>query len=89
VTGYERYVPISAEAAVAAAPDVILTVTRTLDDIGGIDALLAQPGLAQTPAGQARAVVAMDDLYLLGFGPRLGEAVRDLALQLHPELAQR
>ncbi len=28
----------------------------------------------------------MDDLYLLGFGPRLGQAVRYLALFLHPAL---
>jgi ABC-type hemin transport system substrate-binding protein len=29
----------------------------------------------------------MDDLYLLGFGPRTGQAIADLARLLHPELA--
>ena len=29
----------------------------------------------------------MEDLYLLGFGPRTGKAVADLARLLHPELA--
>ncbi len=67
----------------AAAPDVILIPTRGLESIGGVDGLLAQPGLAATPAGQARHVVAMDDLLLLGFTPRLGDAVLQLAPQLH------
>ncbi len=30
-------------------------------------------------------VIAMDDLYLLGFGPRLGQAAKELCEQLHPE----
>ena len=30
----------------------------------------------------------MDTLYLLGFGPRLPDAVADLAPALHPDLAQ-
>jgi ABC-type hemin transport system substrate-binding protein len=30
----------------------------------------------------------MDDLYLLGFGPRTGRAIAELAVLLHPELAQ-
>jgi ABC-type hemin transport system substrate-binding protein len=29
----------------------------------------------------------MEDLYLMGFGPRTGQAIADLALLLHPELA--
>jgi iron complex transport system substrate-binding protein len=44
-----------------------------------VDKLLAAPGLALTPAGKARKVVAMDALYLLGFGPRLPQAMRELA----------
>ena len=30
----------------------------------------------------------MDDLELLSFGPRVGQAIASLATQLHPELAQ-
>jgi ABC-type hemin transport system substrate-binding protein len=29
----------------------------------------------------------MEDLYLMGFGPRTGRAIADLARLLHPELA--
>lgn len=84
VRGYENYKPLTAEGAVAAAPDVILITTRGLQSAGGVEALLKQPGLALTPAGKAGRVIAMDDLYLLGFGPRLGQAARELCEQLHP-----
>jgi len=75
--------PLTAEGAVAAAPDVILALSRGIDSLGGAEALWSQPGLAQTPAAQHRRLVVMDDLYLLGFGPRLGTAVLDLQQRLH------
>lgn len=82
VTGYEGYQALNAEAAVAAAPDVLLITTDGLQALGGRDALLANPALALTPAGRAGRVVAMDDLYLLGFGPRVGQAAAELAVAL-------
>lgn len=82
------YVPLTPEVAAAAAPDIILTTASSLQAAGGVEGLLATPGLAETPAGQAGAVVALDDLELLGFGPRTGQAVAELAKALHPELAQ-
>jgi iron complex transport system substrate-binding protein len=86
VTGYEGYKPLTAEAAVAAAPEVLMLLNGGLESVGGVDGLLQLPGLAQTPAGQNKRVVAMDDLYLLGFGPRTGSAVLDLTYLLHSEL---
>lgn len=86
VTGYEGFKPFTAEAAVAAAADILLLPSRGLDSLGGPDGLLAVPGIAMTPAGRAKRIVTMDDLYLLGFGPRTGLAVQELAQQLHPEL---
>ena len=44
----------------------------------GAAALLAFPALAQTPAGAQGRLVAMDGLYLLGFGPRTPQAATDL-----------
>jgi iron complex transport system substrate-binding protein len=35
-----------------------------------------------TPAGQSRRLIVMDDLLLLGFGPRLPEAARQLTSAL-------
>ncbi len=87
-TQFPQYIPLTPEAAVAAAPEIILTTTSSLEAVGGIDGLLAMPGIAETPAAAARAVIAMDDLELLSFGPRVGQAIASLATQLHPELAQ-
>jgi iron complex transport system substrate-binding protein len=88
VTGFEGAKAMSAEAVVAAAPDVILLPTRGLESLGGIDGLLKQPGLDQTPAGRQRRVLAIDDVLLLGFGPRLADAVKLLVDGLHPDLAR-
>lgn len=79
VTEYTNYKPLTAEGAVNAAPDIILVTSRGLEGMGGTEQLLRLPGLAETPAGRARRVVAIDDLKLLGFGPRTGEAVVELA----------
>ncbi len=61
VTGYDGYKPLTAEAAVAAAPEFILTLDRGLASVGGKERLLTQPGLDATPAGQNKRVVALDD----------------------------
>jgi iron complex transport system substrate-binding protein len=79
VASFSGYKPISAEALVAAAPDVIVIPSRGLASIGGESGLLALPGVADTPAGKNRRVVAIDDLLLLGFGPRLPAAIDALA----------
>jgi len=82
VTVFEGFRPLTAEAVAGAAPDVIILPQRGLESLGGIDGLLDQPGLRQTPAGQNRRVIGVDDGLLLGFGPRTGEGVQDLARRL-------
>lgn len=89
VTVFEGFKPLSPEAAVAAAPEILLVTKRTLGLLGGPDKLLARPELAATPAGHARRFVEMDGLLLLGFGPRTPQAIRELAAALHPELSLR
>ncbi|NDJ33535.1 MAG: ABC transporter substrate-binding protein [Chloroflexi bacterium] len=86
VTEFDGYQPITAEAVVAAAPDVILMMTRGLESLGGVEGLLEQPGIAATPAGENRRVVVVDDLYLLGFSTRTATATLDLTYLLHEEL---
>lgn len=86
ITGFDGFKPMSAESVAAAEPDVILMLDRGLESIGGVDGLLKQPGIALTPAGENRRIIAMDDLLMLSFGPRLGEAVKTLTRKLHPEL---
>jgi iron complex transport system substrate-binding protein len=75
ITGFK---PLSPETVIAAQPDVILVLEKGLESVGGVDGLLKIPGLADTPAGRQRRVVALDDLYLLGMGPRTGSALADL-----------
>lgn len=82
VTGLEGYKPLSPEAAIEAAPDVILTMNRSVEVSGGEAALLALPDVALTPAGKNHALISMDGLFLLGFGPRTPEAARELAAAL-------
>jgi iron complex transport system substrate-binding protein len=86
IDGFESNNPLSPEAAVAAAPEVLLVTERSLDLLGGKKALLAIPEIALTPAAQAGRVVTMDGLLLLGFGPRTAEAAGHLGKQLHPEI---
>jgi iron complex transport system substrate-binding protein len=85
--GFGSYIPMTPEGIAEASPDVILTTDASLERLGGLEAFLATPGVAQTPAALVGRVVAMEDLYLLGFGPRTGKAIADLARLIHPELA--
>ncbi len=86
VQGFDHYKPLTAEGAVSAAPDWILLTSRGLQSSGGIEELLKNPGLALTPAGKNKRVIVMDDLFLLGFGPRLGQATKELCEHLHPRV---
>jgi iron complex transport system substrate-binding protein len=85
--GVQGYKPLTAEAALQAAPDVILCTDQGLEAQGGAEGLLKAPGLALTPAGRARRVVGMEALLLLGFTPRLPQAVAELTGKLHGRTA--
>ena len=81
--GIDDSAPISAEAILAAAPDVLLVPAAGLDSVGGVDGLLEIGGLGQTPAGQNRQILAYDDQLLLGNGPRTAEMLARLRDDLH------
>lgn len=83
IEAYEGYRPLTAEAALLAAPDVIVAPSHSVEARGGALAFLGQPQFALLPAARARRLVTMDSLYLLGFGPRAAHAARDLAAALH------
>lgn len=82
LNGFSGYRPMTAEAVVAAAPDLVLTTRQAVDAAGGVDRFWDRPGLALTPAGRQRRLHAPDALWLLGFGPRLPAAVAALATEL-------
>ena len=82
--GWTGEKPMTAEALVAAQPDVIVMMSEGLHSVDGIDGLIERiPALAQTPAGQHRRVIDMADGQVLGFGPRTAEVILALAKALY------
>jgi iron complex transport system substrate-binding protein len=77
---FAGYRPLSAEAALAAAPEVLLMMEHSVRDAGGADAVLALPQLALTPAARARRLVTVDGSYAIAWGPRAAHARRDIAV---------
>ena len=89
ITSFEGFKPLTAEAVVAAKPTHIILPDKGAASIGGVEGVLGLPGVAQTPAGEQKRVVLIDDLALLGFGPRMGEALEALQDGLNiPKVAQ-
>lgn len=84
ITGSNGYKPVSAEAAFAADPDVILISDQSLEATGGLDGLRALPQLRSLRALKEGRIVTLEMLFLLGLGPRVARAGRDLAAALHP-----
>lgn len=88
VTGFEGYKPLSDEAAITAAPDVIVVMQRS-DGAGKIaQEIGSMKGLASTPAVKSGRIIEVDGSYMLQFGPRAGVAVIDLMRGFYPDLAQ-
>ena len=82
--GWEGMKPMTAEALVAAQPDVIVMMTAGLESMGGVDGLLEKlPAIAQTRAGENRRIIDMEDSEILSFGPRTPHIVRALAVALY------
>jgi len=80
---FHGYRLVSDEAVVAANPDVILMMNRG-GDHGADDAtLFAMPALRTSQAAADNAVIRLDGLLMLGFGPRTAEAVTLLSDELY------
>ena len=85
IDAYEGYKQISDEAVIAAGPDTVLVMQRGRDAIDAAT-VFSLAAFTMTPAAARKSFVAMDGLYLLGFGPRTATAARDLAERLYPAL---
>jgi len=86
VSGFSGYKPLNDEALIEAAPDLILSMSGG----GGhviADQLLEIPAVQSTPAAKTGQIHQMDGLFLLGFGPRSGQAAYELASLLYGEAA--
>lgn len=80
--GIEGFAPLTAESLAKANPDVLLVMTKGLESVGGIEKLLALPGVSSTSAAQNSAVIQADDRVLLSFGPQTPKVISCLAAQL-------
>ncbi len=76
--------PLTPEALVAAAPDVIVLPEAGLAALGGIEAFLELPGVAETPAAKNNAFLAYDEAYFFNLGPRAGQALDEFIRDLYP-----
>ncbi|MFF4092021.1 hemin ABC transporter substrate-binding protein [Streptomyces nigra] len=77
------FTAITDEALAKAAPDAILVMRKGLDSVGGVDGLVALPGVAQTPAGMDRRIVSVEDGVLLSYGPRTDQVLKSVVAQLY------
>ncbi|MER8438547.1 ABC transporter substrate-binding protein [Mesorhizobium sp. M1312] len=82
----QGYKPVSEEKLIEMAPDVILMMS---DGKGGPTAeqVFGTRALSATPAAETKALIVLDGAYMIGFGPRTADAIRDLAQALYPEVA--
>ncbi|WP_219118272.1 hemin ABC transporter substrate-binding protein [Janthinobacterium sp. UMAB-56] len=76
--GFAGYKPLTPEAVIAARPDIVLVTDQGLKASGGVDGILKLPGLAQTPAARKHRIVSQEAMLLLGFGPRMPQALAEL-----------
>ncbi|MBB94058.1 MAG: hemin ABC transporter substrate-binding protein [Rhodobacteraceae bacterium] len=81
--GIQGYKPVSDEAIARANPDVVLMMDRVGDHGLTDEALFAMPAISTTAAAETGRVIRMDGMLLLGFGPRVAEAVSALSSALH------
>lgn len=79
--GFDGYKPMTDEAVIEAAPDVVVT---TVDGPGGVarESLFAAPAFAGTPAAKERRLVTIETPAALAFGPRTPEIAEDLLNRL-------
>ncbi|MEO9460742.1 MAG: ABC transporter substrate-binding protein [Lentilitoribacter sp.] len=81
----QGYKPATDEAIFEAAPDVIVMMNRHGSDESATNEILNHPAIIGTPAGQSKSLITMDGLYLLGYGPRTGQAVLELSQKIYGE----
>ena len=80
---FSGYKPVSAESIINVHPDFIVMPERVIAELGGLEKFVNQPEIKATPAGKNKNILIVDDLSLLGFGPRTPVAISDLATKIH------
>jgi len=83
IVDFEGYKQLTDEAIITIDPDAILMMDRDGELDTPPETVFAHPAVATTKAGKDRALIRMNGLYLLGFGPRTASAALDLAKALY------
>lgn len=78
ITEFSGYKAINPESVFTNFPNVLLIPTKSLESLGGEAGLWKLQGFNQIPVEKRVPIVPMDDLLLLGFSARFGEAVTSL-----------
>jgi iron complex transport system substrate-binding protein len=84
--GIEGFKPITDEAIVSAAPDLVVMMASDGNPPTPEAVFARGTALSQTPAAARQTLVTMDGLMLLGFGPRTPEAAEELMRRAYPDL---
>ncbi|MTG97885.1 MULTISPECIES: hemin ABC transporter substrate-binding protein [Myroides] len=78
ITEFKGYKPLTPESLLNTNPDYILMFTSGIQSMGGVDGVLKIEGIDKTNAGKNKNIIAMDGQLLSGYGPRLGQATKEL-----------
>lgn len=82
--GWDGMRPISDEGLISAAPDVIFVMSKGLESAGGVDGLInTLPAIGETPAGQKKRIIDMDDTQILSYGPATADVLDALAVAVY------
>lgn len=87
IDSFDGYKPISPEAVAMTEADVVLMMDQR-NHATSAEHLFQQPGFAHLPAAEQQRLIKQDGLLMLGFGPRIGEAVRQLHAAFYPPQRQ-
>ena len=89
VMAYNGYKPVSAEAVLQAGPEVVLIAnTEAVANNSQTQSAALSTQLAMTPAFSQQRIHTLDTSLVLGFGPRIGSALEQLAALLYPSAVQ-
>ncbi|WP_333501051.1 heme/hemin ABC transporter substrate-binding protein [Kluyvera genomosp. 2] len=82
VAQHPQYRSYSAEALIAANPQVIIVTSQMVE--GDINRLSTIAGITRTAAWKNKRIITLDQALILGMGPRVADAVETLHRQLWP-----
>lgn len=75
ITEFSEYKQLTPEGLTKANPDIILIPEGSAKGLGGEDFIWNLPGMNLTKAGKEKNILIVNDLLLLGFGPRFPKAI--------------